>query len=93
LMLRTSFRSWRPPRFGLFYQEVHGLINNHLAKYVTMQVPTLPLSNFTNFTFPFRPNLCAFFVLPSHIRWTSKCRWLKYLVGFSSRPKPKTIKK
>jgi hypothetical protein len=35
-----------------------------------------------NFALPFLPNLCPFFVLPSQIRWTRGCQWLRNLVGF-----------
>jgi hypothetical protein len=38
-----------------------------------------------NFTLSFRPNLRPFFVLPSQIRWTRGCRWLRSLVGFKFR--------
>ncbi len=47
------------------------LVNNHLAQYAN-----------ANFTLPFRPNFCPFFVLPSQIKWTRGCRWLKSLVSF-----------
>jgi hypothetical protein len=53
------------------------LVNNHFTTYVTMQC--------ANFTFPFWPNLCPFFFLPSHIGWTKGCRWLKGLISFNFR--------
>jgi len=35
-----------------------------------------------NFTLPFQPKLCPFFVLPNQIRWARGCWWLRNLVGF-----------
>jgi hypothetical protein len=35
-----------------------------------------------NFTLPFQTNLCSFFILSNHIRWTRRCDWLRNLVGF-----------
>jgi hypothetical protein len=46
-----------------------------------------------NFTFSVQPNLRPFFVLPSQIRWTRGCRWLKSLVGFKFQISTKKYKK
>jgi hypothetical protein len=81
LMSKTSFRNWRPPRFGLFYHQAM-----HLFWMFSQQpLGTICDTSNTNFTFPFWSNLHPFFVFLNHIRCTRKCWWLKGLVSFKFR--------
>jgi hypothetical protein len=69
LMSKTSYRSWRPPRFGLFCHQAM-----HLLQMLGQQPFGIICENVSaNFKLPFWPNLCAFFVLPSQIRSTKGC--------------------
>jgi hypothetical protein len=81
LMLRTSYRSWRPPMFCLFYHQAM-----HLLQMLGQQpFGTICDNANANFTLPFRPNLGPFFVLSSQIRWTRGCEWLRNFVDFKFR--------
>ncbi len=81
LMLKTSFKSWRLPRFGLFCHQAM-----HLFQMLGQQPFNTICDNASgNFTLPFQPNFHPFFVFLSHIRWTRGCRWLRGLVSFMLR--------
>jgi hypothetical protein len=72
LMSKTSFRSWRPPRFGLFYHQAMHL----LQMFGQQPFGTIGDNASANFTLPFQPNFCPFFVLRNQIKWTrGVCGW------------------
>ncbi len=78
LMSRTSCRSWRPPRFGLFCHQAM-----HLFQMLGQQPFGIVCDSASaNFALPFRPNLRPFLVFPSQIKWTKKCKWLRRLFNF-----------
>ncbi len=78
LMSRTSFKSWKPPKFGLFLPPSHAPHSNVWST----TFGTICNNASANFTLPFQPNLCPLFVLSSQIKWTRGCRWLRNLVNF-----------